>query len=164
MTMSIRSSAETRANSRPWGQFFQVLALLTFAATIYGTFKVSALGSEIGIGAIHDPLTWFVFLGGAFASLMLAGFGQTLGMLCAIYDRQATTPEKFDITASRPTYPSLEFNQPAKQSHTVWEKIVEKDVDEPIARPLIDTSPKASDSLWKWLTRQRHFTTRENDK
>jgi len=125
---------------------------------------VSALGSKIGIGAIHDPLSWFVFLGGTFASLMLAGIGQTLGMLCAIYDRQATTPEKFDITTSKPIYPSQEFNQPAKQSPTVWEKIVERDVDEPIGRPLIDTSPTASDGRWKWLTRQRHFTTRQNNK
>ncbi|HEY5266499.1 MAG TPA: hypothetical protein VIJ40_06780 [Acidimicrobiales bacterium] len=164
MPISSRTSGEIRANSRPWGKLFQALALLTFAATIYGTFKVSSLGSEIGIGAIHNPLTWFVFLGGSFAALMLIGIGQTLGILCAIYDRQVTTPEMIGVTTSKPTFPSKEFIQPAKQSSTVWERIVERDVDVPIERLPIDVPPKASDGLWKSLTRERHFTSRENIK
>lgn len=173
MAMSSRNGEALRANARPLGLIFQTLSVLTIAATLYGTFRVSALGSQVGIGAVHDPISWFIFLGGMFAGLMLAGVGHVLGMLCAIFNRQDHSPMKPGV---RPPMSAPSLGDQGQQSGarpSVWDRVVDKEVEEAVVRRATvpprrqsptNASQNSTDGLWGWLTRERHFTSRANDK
>jgi hypothetical protein len=174
MSMSVRSGEALRENSRTLGVIFQALSVLTMLATIYATMKVSSVGSQLGVGAIHDPLAWFIFLGGMFAALMLTGIGHSLGMLCAIFDRQLIQPRQSTTDVARAT-PTPALRRPQSETRTtVWEMAAEKGVDQiaapkmtpdvvrPVAQPPMKQVPIARGGLWDWLTRERHFNSHEN--
>jgi hypothetical protein len=76
-----------RVDSRAYAVIFKLLALVTFAGTLYVAFKVSDFGSQLGVTASNNPATWIVLVVGIFSSLMLASVGLILNMLCAIFDR-----------------------------------------------------------------------------
>jgi hypothetical protein len=173
MAMSSRSGEALRANSRSLGLIFQTLSVLTIVATLYGTFKVSAIGSQLGIGAVHDPISWFIFLGGMFAGLMLAGIGHVLGMLCVIFDRQEIPPKQPGVRPPKLTPSPGDWRQQSGARPTVWEMVVEKETDKvvvntaivkPVVQSPTNASPTSTDGLWGWLTRERHFTSRDDDK
>lgn len=42
------------------------------------------------LSAAHDPAVWIVGVVGAVLSLILAGIGSGLALMCATYDRQTT--------------------------------------------------------------------------
>lgn len=170
MVISSRNGEALRENSRSLGLVFQVLSVLSIAATLYATVRIHSVGSQYQIGSIAYPIAWFVFLGGLFTSLVLAGFGHVLGMLCALYDRQELLPKRLSNLVQQPTATSQEWRQRSSDRPTVWEKVVEKDVDEVIVRPATappveslspGTSSKKTGGLWEWLSRDRHFTSKK---
>jgi len=72
-------------------RWFQFLAVISLTGTLITTVTVSSLGSTFGIDGANDPVAWLVFVGGLFVTCVLAGFGYTVGILCAIYDRNEPT-------------------------------------------------------------------------
>jgi hypothetical protein len=173
MAMSSRSGEALRENSRSLGVIFQTLSVLTIITTIYWTMKVATNGSQLGIGAVHDPLSWTIFFAGMFAALMLARIGHVLGMLCAIFDRQQNPPRPTSVRRANLTPSPGDWRPPSGARPTVWEMVVEKEAIEvtdkpaivpPVVRPSANASLKSTDGLWGWLTRERHFTSRDNDK
>ena len=165
--MSEDTQKAKRAGARIFGSIFQFLAVFALLGTIWATAEVASLGSQIGIDGTKDPATWIVLVSGLFVSCVLAGFGYTLGMLCAIYDRQSmhapvavVAPKAIPTSYSliRPTYytiptmmstkPQPEPTPPIQRDGSVS---IQSDVEQP-------TTPVARRNiLWEWLTRERHF-------
>jgi hypothetical protein len=173
MTMSSENREALRASSRTLGLFFQLLSVLTILATVYSTLKVVAVGSQWGIGAVHDPISWLIFLGGSFAALMLTGIGHVLGMLCAIFDRQQMVQQHVDVRPPLSTSSAREWRPQSGARPTVWEIAAEEGVKDVTVKPeRVPTVSKlsgdefrsSSTGLWGWLTRERHFSSRKNDK
>lgn len=166
------------------GLIFQALAIATAALTLVGVNEVARAGDEIGINGAHDPLTWFVGIAGVFAALVFTGIGHTLGMLCAVYDRQEPASAKGPQVRSDAVFQSEMRRQQKKYGSTVWEQVVERDEQVrtsqpptaptsdrdtppsgPMHLPRLDTpaiSQRPKSGLWEWLTRERHFTKRND--
>jgi hypothetical protein len=181
MTMSARSSAALRDNARLFGVIFETLAVLSFFGTLIATEKVANLGSQLGIGAVNDPASWFVFVGGLFASLMLAGIGFALGILCAIYDRQELTSKELGILAMQSVATETSRYQNQEVMNPVGHR--EKPAPTPAAAKIVPPPPPIikpvtpstsadipdNDSmaqksiLWDWLTRERHIFRSSDD-
>ncbi len=91
--MNLRTQMAYRVNARAFGVTLLIFSVASLLGTIWAYFKVSSLGTQIGVNAVQDPASWVVLVGGMFITFALAGLGTTLGILCAIYDRQeASTP------------------------------------------------------------------------
>jgi len=169
--MNERTSEGIRANSRVVGIAFQVLAILTFGGTIILAFKVANLGSEVGVQPSNDPAPWIIFVAGAFASLLMTGVGSTLGMLCAIYDRQVSNRPL--LSGERNSPPTL--STPSPRVSAVIPSAPPPIVNESYRiTPPSDSWPKPSNAqptkaqvpsgptkkksgLWEQLTKERHF-------
>ncbi len=100
-----------RAGARFFGVLLQLISVLTFLGTLATAIKVEHYGADIGIGGSHDPAVWIVLLGGILASSVLAGMGYTLGILCAIFDRQgssepAVKANSIPLPSNLPTEPT----------------------------------------------------------
>jgi hypothetical protein len=169
--MNERTSEGIRTNSRVVGIAFQVLAMLTFSGTIILAFKVANLGSEVGVQPSNDPAPWLIFAAGTFASLLMTGIGSTLGMLCAIYDRQVSNrPPLSEVRLSTPASPPLPPRASAviapPSPPTIHEsyRITPRSDSTPTpskaeptnAQELNDATEKKS-GLWQQLTKERHF-------
>jgi len=101
MSMSARVQQDKRAGARFFGAVFQFLAVLTFIGTVIAAVVVDRVGSEFGIRGSNNFAMWMVLASGLFVTSVLAGFGYTLGLLCAIYDRQETvTPDRETLPES----------------------------------------------------------------
>ena len=167
MAMSEATRDNKRAGARILGVIFQVLALITFLGTALATVAVVKLGLFFGITGSNNVPAWITFGIGLFVSCVLAGLGYTLGILCAIYDRQeppssAGGNHKQGTPIRIPNQPS-----PYRPSHT----IVHSEEAPAPPRPAVKSvspspqedpkSPESDDSqkspLWEWLTRERHF-------
>jgi hypothetical protein len=176
--MNERTSEGIRANSRVVGVAFQVLAILSFCGTIVVTAKVANFGSEIGVQPSNDPAPWLVFIAGAFASLLLTGVGSTLGILCAIYDRQesirpALSTVRVSSPSSSPSPPRTGVAIPAKSPPAIHESYritPEPDPTPPssgaqLTKAQIPSVPtKKKSGLWEQLTKERHLFIDENNK
>ena len=101
MSMSARVQQEKRAGARFFGVVFQFLAVLTLIGTFIAAVVVDRVGLEFGIQGSNNFAMWMVIASGLFVTSVLAGFGYTLGLLCAIYDRQETvTPDRETLPES----------------------------------------------------------------
>lgn len=167
MAMSEATRVNKRAGARILGVIFQVLALLSLIGTILATAAVIKLGIFFNIAGSNNVPAWITFLIGLFVTCVLGGLGYTLGILCAIYDRQESlssdgvnrgegTPIRFPNESS-----------PSRPSHIV----VNSEVAPVSSRPSIEPipQPRQADSgssesadsekgpIWEWLIRERHF-------
>lgn len=180
MALSPSNMERIRGNARAIGLLFQALAILTFAATIYGSVETAHLGTTIGVNAAHDPVAWFVFAGGSFVALMFTGIGHVLGLLCAIYDRQDRIEERAPSISGVVTQGGPLTLRTAT-SGTVWDYVVARDetlgsdlpgslpatatTEDPgaasgtlaSARPDTLTEPVKGSGLWDWLSKERHL-------
>ena len=126
--MSNQAMESKRFGARIIGVIFQFLAVVTLGVTIIVMIDVSDAGSSIGI----------IGASGLFVTLVFAGFGHALGMLCAIYDRQDSiipTTEVVGTAMRRSTFPTP---PPPVESRS--------------------SSPSIKDTrMWNFMTRERHF-------
>jgi hypothetical protein len=165
-------SAGIRANARTVGISLQVLSVLTLFGTFYATYEVAKLGSNLGVGASNDPAPWIVFVAGVVISLVIAGLGYALAILCAIYDRQVRRPEQkgqqaFPVAATSRDNPSWPGNTKPPVLATKTTKTTKTTTPTPSAPSMqatvettVPDSPHTQanqkSELWKWLTRERH--------
>jgi hypothetical protein len=85
------------------------------------------------------------------------GMGYTLGALSAIYDRQSHTNSTFVAPSRRMAATLAATEEPAQAiGHTNFNP----EVTPPsihASGPTTDSFISEDSSLWKWLTRERHF-------
>jgi len=117
MAMSQAVSESKRAGARTFGVLFQVLAVISFIATLYVTLNIVNLGWQFGVGGPTDLVAWAAFATGLFVSSVLAGIGYTLGVLCAIYDRQESKSLGGSIVLAQSTPGNTELPSPYGPSH-----------------------------------------------
>jgi hypothetical protein len=168
MSMSEITREAKRGGARVFGIVFQFLAVIALFATVVVAFKVANLGTQIGIDGTKDPLVWIVLVSGAFVTCVLAGFGYTLGILCAIYDRQEPDDSGPDLDA-RPTYalPKPPSKPPEAGPWAVPSAPPKPKIQTPPPPKTRTPDPqpeatKESSALWQQLTRERHlFRKRE---
>ena len=136
--MSNQAMESKRFGARIIGVIFQFLAVVTLGVTIIVMIDVSDAGSSIGIPRSHNAVIWIIGASGLFVTLVFAGFGHALGMLCAIYDRQDSiipTTEVVGTAMRRSTFPTP---PPPVESRS--------------------SSPSIKDTrMWNFMTRERHF-------
>jgi hypothetical protein len=157
------------AGARVFGIVFQFLAVIALFATVAVALKVANVGTQIGINGTKDPLVWIVLVSGAFVTCVLAGFGYTLGILCAIYDRQEPDDSGPDVDA-RPTYalPKPPSKPPEAGPWVVPSAPPKPKIQTPpppktpTTNPLPETT-KESSVLWQQLTRERHLFGKRED-
>ena len=163
MTMGELTRESKRAGARLFGVVFQILSVVAILGTAYATAQVANIGTQIGIGTSHDQAVWFVLVGGLFISFVLMGFGYTLGILCAIYDRQEPDVQQEDdgptSTYRSPRPPS---KPPEVGPWVVPSASPKPKTQTPPAPEMLTTEPppdptKESSLLWQQLTRERHF-------
>lgn len=166
--MNPRTSEAMRANARFFSVVFQTLALLTLFGTILGALEVAKLGAQIGIAGSRDPAAWIVLIGGFVATFVFAGFGYTLGILCAIYDRQVMPPEEIRRTQLQTPDPEIDPPRAPLPEKTIWQQVVKMHENEVViaedkpAPPTSSTTslPDSTSGLWDSLTRERHLFKR----
>jgi hypothetical protein len=159
-------SAGIRANARTVGISLQVLSVLALFGTFYATYEVARLGSNLGVGASNDPAPWIVFVAGAVISLVFAGLGYILAILCSIYDRQEKRPgqkgqQAFLEAAINRDHHSWPENTspPVLAAKTTIPTPAAPSMQASVETTMPDpphTQANQKSELWKWLTRQRH--------
>jgi hypothetical protein len=163
--MSETTRDNVRCNARVVGILLQCLSVVTLVATFVVVVTVAQQGQQLfGVTATHDPAPWIVLAAGVIASLIFAGLGYTLGMLCAIYDRQATVEPSFSALGSGTTNPhSAEWRAALArevEARDVPKSIIATSIENTNAAPPI-TSVSAQmvpqGGLWEALTKERHF-------
>jgi hypothetical protein len=165
--MSEATQEAKRAGARIFGVLFQIMAVLTLFCTFYAAFIVTNLGSQFGIAGSKDPATWIILASGLFASCVLAGIGYTLGILCAIYDRQALvetlgTSVRESAPSPRSKWGASSNDRPVTmttKSIKATEPVSSRAASPSTERDNKAPGPKVSrkNPLWEWLTRERHF-------
>ena len=167
MAMSEAASESKRAGAATLGVTLELLSIVTFAGTIWATFKVAELGTQIGISSTNDPASWFVFGAGLFISSVLLGIGYTLTFLCAIYDRQKSRssgvggPDR--ATSGRIPNEAKKYRQSHSLVNSEEAPAPPPPAVKSVSTPQLDTlkSPESGgpekSSVWEWLTRERHF-------
>ena len=166
MAMGQQTADAKRAGARFFGITFQVLAVVALAAAIYWSFRADQAATQFGFGPSSSGFMAAVILvSGAFVACLFAGFGYTLGLLCAIYDRQdqsvnvagsVTPPPRSDAPTRAPQpskSPAPEVDEPRMTTTSDWS---------PAPTPkFAPTSPPQSSQqggrLREWLTRERHL-------
>jgi hypothetical protein len=169
VALSQRNSEELRGNVRFLGLLFQILAVLSLVATAFTALKVSQVETQVGFRTTSNPAILFIVLGGIMAALIFTAIGHGLGILCAIYDRQewATREPPFKspphrLTTTPPSGPTTL----AAITPTITQ-LAEKSTSEmntqSQTQTLLNETRTAPDGLWEWLTRERHFPSRQSD-
>jgi hypothetical protein len=162
--MGEATSEAVRGNARVVGVLLQCLSLVTLIATFIVAIAIAQQGQQLlGLTATHDPAPWIVLAAGVIASLMFAGLGYALGMLCAIYDRQVMTEP------SRGALGSVATTAPAREWRAAPEREVTRDAHSSIPAtsteeanaaptvPHISVPRTPQGGLWKALTKERHI-------
>jgi len=179
MPMKPATTEAKREGARWIGGLFQFLALVTLVGTAIGGIKISSVDSQIGLSNVHDPLMWIVLMGGIIAAAVFAGFGYTLGILCAIYDRQEWRHGA--VSLDRGNSPNRGSGSESKIApRTVWDEIVEREEHSGTTSSRAATTdlsptrgeeireangpskvaastPGGGSGLWAWLTKERHL-------
>jgi hypothetical protein len=151
----------------------QILSGLSIAATLFATYAVSRLGTQLGVGTSHNPAAWIVFATGFFFSLMLLAAGYILDILCVIYDRQEpgyfgsppagprpplSAPPQTFIQPSQPTTPRTNPLNPPSMTLAPEEERHPGGLSEASI-----SSDARSTGLWYELTRKRQWFGRSGN-
>ena len=172
MAMSERTMDAKYAGARFFGVLFQLLAVVTLLGTLFATAEIANLGNRIQISGAIDPVAGIVFVSGLFASCVLAGLGYTLGVLCAIYDRQEPAVHVVDVAPrviDRNSSPEPDWYRPRPTTFSTKGapapappvNTADAPTQELVSPPVGPVSDKSS--LWEWLTRERHFRQSESE-
>lgn len=173
MATSQAAGESKRAGAATLGVTLVLLSAVTFVGTIWATFQVAHLGTQIGISSSNDPASWFVFGSGLFISSILLGIGYTLTFLCTIYDRQESPSSgggnhKQGTPIRIPNQPLPYRPRPtalAAEEKPAPTPSVPRTITPPPLREPKPPAPQVAEKsvLWEWLTRERHFGQTESD-
>jgi amino acid transporter len=166
--MSEATRDTVRSNARVVGVLLQCLAVVTLVATFIVAITVAQQGKQLlGVTATHDPVPWIVLAAGVIASLIFAGLGYTLAMLCAIYDRQAIGEPSRGALGSGTTKPhAVEWRVALArevEAPDAPKTIIASSIENTNAAPIVTSvsaQMTAQGGLWKALTKERHFRDR----
>jgi hypothetical protein len=163
MVMSELTNDSKRDGARIFGVIFQFLAFVSIAVTLYAMARIANLGNAFGVNPSNDPLIWFVLASGIFVTCVFMGMGYTLGILCAVYDRQESSRQV--VTQEPATYgpkpPPL--HRPASSVPRKGADPAPQSVADAVSRiPSFPIERQESEATEKgafveWLTRERHF-------
>ena len=150
----------------------QILSGISIAATLFATYAVSRLGTQLGVGTSHNPAAWIVFVTGFFFSLLLLATGYILDILCVIYDRQEpgylgsfpagprqplSAPPR---TFAQPSQPTTPRTKPPNLPSMILTPEEERHPEVPPETPV--SSDARSTGLWYELTRKRQLFGRRS--
>lgn len=156
--ISEATSYSIRSNARIVGLILQCVAVVTLLGAFVAAFDVAQKGQQyLNVAASHDPAAWIVLAIGVIASLIFAGLGYSLAMLCALYDRQITVEASRGAFGSAGPIPRLstEWRTPPTHELGVREGAAptpQKTYTSPVTAP----TPTRS-GLWSALTKERHI-------
>ena len=162
MVMSEQTGDAKRDGARIFGVIFQFLAFVSIVATLFAMARIASLGNAFGVDPTNDPLIWFVLASGIFVTCVFMGIGYTLGILCAIYDRQ----ESKQVVATKVPAAYAPKPPPQRPNPIVPVRNVDRDsppvtdgVSHAPALPVQSQAPDVAQksALAEWLTRERHF-------
>ena len=137
------------------------------------TAKAANLGWPFGVSGTRNLVAWIIFGSGLFVAYVLAGFGYTQGIHCAIYDRQEPVtsvvneiplkvPRRYAPAPApyRPSPITLESDGMTASTGPSSSPVPppQTAVLEPKVQPAAERS-----RLWEWLTRERHLTRVDSD-
>jgi hypothetical protein len=140
----------------------QCLSVVTLGGTFIVVIDIARQGQQLfGVTAPHDPVPWIILAAGVIASLIFAGLGYSLAMLCALYDRQVSlksalgalgslTPKPQPSTERRAA-PALD-DAPSNVAPPTIPNVIAAPATTPLSKP---AAPQGG--LWKALTKERHF-------
>ena len=152
------ASDAIRSNARVVGVLLQCLAVVTLVGTLIVAITVAQKGQQyFDVPAAHDPVPWIVLASGVSASLIFAGLGYALAMLCAIYDRQEiAVPAQVVLNSVGPrTRPSTEWRTPREAA--VRDATGPLPPKSDVAPAIATSAPNpARSGLWAALTKERH--------
>jgi hypothetical protein len=137
--------------------------VVTLVATFIVAMVIAQQGQQLlGLTATHDPAPWIILAAGVSASLMFAGLGYSLAVLCAIYDRQGTLdparggtsssalkPQSTDWRAAR----SLDVVSRAAPAPTA----IATTPGENVSATSVNAPVVPQGALWGALTKERHL-------
>jgi hypothetical protein len=127
--------------------------------TLFAAIYIAKEGNQyFGVTAAHDPIPWIVLAAGVAVSLIFAGLGYSLGMLCALYDRQTTAAQlTHSVLGSLGSIsrPSTEWRAPAAREPALREAPAPSLPKADAALVIAPVRPRSG--LWAALTKERHL-------